>query len=144
MSVKKNVSNVNPERNAESKLSYLKGLIEGLCLDQTKKDTKVINNLIGLLEDIVAGVSQLEENTARMQKQIDAVDIDLGELEKDLYEEDDCCCAPAKKKSDPDELYYEVTCPNCGDTISLDDSLISKGEIDCPNCGEKLEFDLDS
>ncbi|MBE6759821.1 MAG: hypothetical protein E7554_07005 [Ruminococcaceae bacterium] len=130
--------------NSLEKLAYLKGLVEGLGLDETKKDTKVINNLITLLEDVVLSVTSLEEGFAEMQQQIDAVDEDLGEVEKDLYEDDDeCDCCKGDKDSDADDIYYEVTCPTCGDTIHLDDELISMREIDCPNCGEKLEFDLE-
>ena len=129
--------------NSLEKLAYLKGLVEGLGLDETKKDTKVINNLITLLEDVVLSVTSLEEGFAEMQQQIDAVDEDLGEVEKDLYEDDDCDCDCCKDKDDADDIYYEVTCPTCGDTIHLDDELISQREIDCPNCGEKLEFDLE-
>lgn len=129
--------------NSLEKLAYLKGLVEGLGLDETKKDTKVINNLITLLEDVVLSVTSLEEGFAEMQQQIDAVDEDLGEVEKDLYEDDDCDCDCCKDKDDADDIYYEVTCPTCGDTIHLDDELISMREIDCPNCGEKLEFDLE-
>ena len=128
--------------NSLEKLAYLKGLVEGLGLDETKKDTKVINNLITLLEDVVLSVTSLEEGFAEMQQQIDAVDEDLGEVEKDLYEDDECDCCK-DKDSAADDIYYEVTCPTCGDTIHLDDELISMREIDCPNCGEKLEFDLE-
>ncbi len=128
--------------NSLEKLAYLKGLVEGLGLDETKKDTKVINNLITLLEDVVLSVTSLEEGFAEMQQQIDAVDEDLGEVEKDLYE-DECDCDCCKDKDDADDIYYEVTCPTCGDTIHLGDELISMREVDCPNCGEKLEFDLE-
>lgn len=128
--------------NSLEKLAYLKGLVEGLGLDETKKDTKVINNLITLLEDVVLSVTRLEEGYAEMQQQIDAVDEDLGEVEKDLYE-DECECDHCKDHAATDDIYYEVTCPTCGDTIPLDDDLINQREIDCPNCGEKLEFDLE-
>lgn len=131
--------------NSIEKLAYLKGLVEGLALDDSKKDTKVIKNLIDLLEDIVFSVASLEDGFNEIQQQVDAVDEDLGEIEKDLYDDDDdeCDCCGNGKSSDSDELYYEVTCPTCGDTICLDDDLINEGEIDCPNCGEKLEFDLE-
>ena len=129
--------------NSLEKLAYLKGLVEGLGLDETKKDTKVINNLITLLEDVVLSVTRLEEGYAEMQQQIDAVDEDLGEVEKDLYEDEECDCGCHHKDSATDDIYYEVTCPTCGDTIPLDDDLINQREIDCPNCGEKLEFDLE-
>ena len=135
--------------NKMEKLAYLKGLVSGLALDENKKDTKVIHNLIELLEDVVYSVTSMEECVNELQLQVDAIDEDLGEVEKDLYEDADECCCGKPAAADPapaasaDELYYEVTCPTCGDTICLDDDLISVGEIDCPNCGEKLEFDLE-
>ena len=127
--------------NIQEKLAYLKGLVEGLGLDETKKDTKVINNLMILLEDLVGSVAKLQEGFVDIQEQIDAVDEDLGEIEKDLYEDDDeCTCG---KDEHADDIYYEVTCPTCGETMHLDDDTINQCEIDCPNCGEKLEFDLE-
>ena len=41
---------------------------------------------------------------------------------------------------DNDEL-YEVCCPNCGETVILDEYMLEEGSIDCPNCGLNLEFD---
>lgn len=128
--------------NTLEKLAYLKGLVEGLALDETKKDTKVINNLINLLEDVVLSVTALEDGVAEIQQQLDAVDEDLGEIEKDLYS-DDCDCDCCSHDDAAEEIYYEVTCPTCGNVIHLDDDMVALGEIDCPSCGEKLEYDLE-
>ena len=136
--------------NTLEKLAYVKGLVEGLGLDDSKKDTKVIKNLIDLLEDLVDSVANLQDGFTELQEQLDAVDEDLGEVEKDLYDdEDECCCdecktaVPEKAVKKADELFYEVTCPTCGETICLDEDMINAGEMECPNCGEKLEFDLE-
>lgn len=131
--------------NTLEKLAYLKGLVEGLALDESKKDTKVINNLISLLEDVVVSLTNLEDNVTEMQQQIDAVDEDLGEIEKDLYSDECSCCGASEPaaSSAAEEIYYEVTCPTCGNVIHLDDDMVALGEIDCPNCGEKLEYDLE-
>lgn len=137
--------------NKLEKLAYLKGLVEGLNLNDEKKDTKVIKYLMELLEDIVFDMENLEDGFEEFQQQLDEVDEDLGAIEKDLYEVDDCNCCSGNDKSNKnsskpskDQLYYEVTCPTCGDTICLDEDLINVGEMECPNCGEKLEFDLDN
>ena len=128
--------------NPIERLAYLKGLIEGLGLDQTKKETRVITNLVDLLEEMVFGLTKLQENVNDIQEQVDAVDEDLGEIEKELYDDErgetvPVGVKPVEKKKDTTkgELYYEVTCPTCGDTICLDDEIIADGEIDCPNCG---------
>lgn len=142
--------------NSVEKLAYLKGLIEGLGLDDTKKDTRVIYNLVELLEDMVFNQTKYAEKLKDLQEQVDAVDEDLGEIEKEIYD-DECDCVPpvssrapqqsgGKKgngKSPASELYYEVTCPTCSETITLDEDTINEGEVDCPSCGEKLEFDLE-
>lgn len=135
--------------NKLEKLAYIKGLVEGLNLNDDKKDTKVIKSLMELLEDIVLDMENLEEGFEEFQQQLDEVDEDLGAIEKDLYEADQVGKVEKvdKKKTTKktkDELYYEVTCPTCGDTICLDEDLINVGEMECPNCGEKLEFDLDN
>jgi len=131
--------------NILEKLAYLKGLADGLALDETKKDTKVIHHLIDLLEDVVVSVAALESGVAEMQQQIDAVDEDLGDIEKEFFAADSCDCDSCAGHDDAccDEIYYEVTCPTCGNVIHLDDDMVALGEIDCPNCGEKLEYDLE-
>ena len=42
-----------------------------------------------------------------------------------------------------DDDCYEIECPNCGETICVDDGILEDGSIDCPNCGTLLEFDFD-
>lgn len=55
------------------------------------------------------------------------------------HEEHTCCCG----HHHDDTVFYEVTCPACENTITIDEEVLSLGKIECPNCGETLEFDLD-
>ena len=133
------------------KVAYVRGLMEGLDLDADKKEVKVLNAVIELLDDMAATVSELEEGYQEMADQLDEVDADLGDLEEEFYggcddDECDCCCGDDDEEDLEDEMddcYYEVTCPSCQETICLSEDLIAEGKIDCPNCGETLEFDLD-
>ena len=133
------------------KVAYVRGLMEGLDLDADKKEVKVLNAVIELLDDMAATVSELEEGYQDMADQLDEVDADLGDLEEEFYggcddDECDCCCGDDDEEDLEDEMddcYYEVTCPSCQETICLSEDLIDEGKIDCPNCGETLEFDLD-
>lgn len=80
---------------------------------------------------------------------------DLEDLEDYVYDDDDededeedddededwddddgecCCCGD-------EPVFYEVTCPACGNTITIDEDVLDLGAIECPNCGETLEFD---
>ena len=120
--------------NLTEKAAYIKGLVEGLNLDESTKEGKVIKAIVDLLDDITLSVSDLEDSVAEIGEQVDAIDEDLEELEDDYYSFDE---------DDEDEDLYEVVCPSCGDTICLDEDMLEHGSIECPNCGETLEFDLD-
>ena len=127
------------------KLAYLKGVMEGVDLESDKKDTKVIKNIVGLLEELSYSVSEIESNYAHLQKQVLEIEEDLSDIEDIVYEDDcDCCCDDCDDYDDmDDEAIYEVTCPGCNTTINLDEDMLGEGEIDCPNCGSKLEFDME-
>ena len=101
------------------KVAYLKGLVEGLDFDKNDKETKVINAVLDVLEDLALAVSDLDDEMALVTEQLDEVDEDLAELEDIFYDEcddcddcdDDCCCDCG------DEDMYEVECPNCGELV---------------------------
>ena len=119
------------------KVAYIRGLAEGLELDDSKKEVKVLNAIIDLLDDLAMSLADLEDGYSDMADQLDAVDEDLGSLEDDFYGDDE------DDEDDEDTCYYEVTCPNCHETICLSEDIIEDSQMDCPNCGETLEFDID-
>ncbi len=119
------------------KVSFIRGLARGLDLDEDQKEVKLISAIIDVLDDIALAVSDLEEGYNDVSDQLDAVDEDLYSLEQDFYEEDE------EEEDDEDDLFYEVTCPTCNETVCLSEDVLLKGEMDCPNCGETLEFDFD-
>ena len=128
------------------KVAYLKGLVEGLDFDADKKETKVINAVLDVLEDLALAVSDLDDEMAVVTEQLDAVDEDLADLEEVFYEElddCDCDCDDCDCDCDCDEDMYEVECPNCGELIYFDEEIILDGKADCPACGEILEFEVD-
>ena len=77
--------------NLTEKAAYIKGLVEGLNLDESTKEGKVIKAIVDLLDDITLSVSDLEDSVAEIGEQVDAIDEDLEELEDDYYsfDEDD-------------------------------------------------------
>ena len=118
------------------KAAYLRGLAEGLDLDEKKDETKLFKAIMDVIDDLALSVSDLEDELALLTEQVDAVDEDLDDLEQFVYEDecDDCC---------DDEDVYEVDCPACGETVYFDGEDIDNGFASCPACGEKLEFELD-
>ena len=125
------------------KIAYIKGLAEGLNLDETKPKGKILAAIIDLLGDITEEICDIEEGCEEIIEQIDAVDEDLADLESFIYEddedEDDCdcdcdCC---------DDEVYEIECPACNDVIYLDADMLEEEGMVCPNCGTDLEFDFE-
>ena len=124
------------------KVAYLKGLAEGLALDEAKPETKIIKAMMDVLDDLALSVSDLEDGMDLISEQLDAVDEDLDELEGYVYEDlDDCCCDDCCE--DDEEEYYDVECPSCGEVICVDRDILEEGSINCPNCNELLEFEID-
>ena len=123
------------------KIAYIKGLAEGLALDETKPEVKVLNAIIDLLDDIAYDVQDMEELYDELSEQVDEIDQDLADVESELYDEDD-------DEEDYDDFddeenpFYEVTCGSCGEKINVSEDVLLEGEINCPNCGELLEFDF--
>ena len=136
------------------KVSYLKGLIDGFELDQNEKTTKVINEIVKVLDDMALQMADFESDLVNLNDQVDEIDEDLSDVESELYDDEECgCCCDCEDcdedcdcdcdcEDEDDEYLYEVTCPTCGKVIPLTEEMLEDGEIEC-DCGELLEFDLD-
>lgn len=112
------------------KVAYIKGLVEGLNLDESKPEIRVLAAVVDLLDEMAGSITCLEDSYDDVADQLDAVDEDLYLLEEDFYE----------GEQEGDDLFYEVTCPSCNETICLSDEMVMEGAMECPNCGENLEF----
>ncbi|NBK17124.1 CD1247 N-terminal domain-containing protein [Anaerotruncus sp. 1XD42-93] len=126
--------------------AYIKGLAEGLGIDDSTKEGKIINALIGAIDDMSLTISDLEAQIDELSEQVETIDEDLGSLEEDFYDLDDECGCGCEDDEDDDYLdgdLYEVCCPTCGDTVCIDSDMLEEGQTTCPNCGELLEFDLE-
>ncbi len=100
--------------------SYIRGLMDGLELDPNAKETKVLNAIVELLDDLCLSVEELEDGFAELSEQVDEIDEDLGNVEEDFYElEGGCSCHHHGNIDDFDGAEFEVTCPSCGIPLSL-------------------------
>lgn len=116
------------------KVAYIKGLIEGLSLDQTKPETKVIAAIVDVLDDIALTVTDSEERVEALEGYCDELDDDLAELEDEVYGDVD-------DEDEDDDGVICVECPNCGEEVCLDDSM-DFSSIKCPSCGEEFSCEI--
>lgn len=113
------------------KVAYLKGLADGLKLDASKDEGKLIYAVIDALEGVAEELDALRQEQDELSETLDAVSDDLADVEE-LFSDDD------------NEACYAATCPACQETVYFDEGVLEDGEILCPNCGQKLEFDFEA
>ena len=93
------------------KVSYLKGLADGLGVEDTTKEGKLLLHIVDTLEEFADVLDETIENQMELEEYVDFIDEDLADLEDDIYgteddfdfddddfdfddfcEDDDCCC----------------------------------------------------
>ena len=154
------------------KTAYLKGLLEGMNIDQTTNEGKLLAAIVDTLDEIALSVadlegevgaindeldsvedsldsfdeelSDIEEALDAIDEDLDAVDEDLDEIrdELDMDEEDWDEWDEDEDEEDDEEDLYQLTCPTCKEEIVVDEDVLAKGGMKCPACGEDLDFDL--
>ena len=118
------------------KAAYLKGLASGLALDESKPETKLINAMIDLIDDIALTVADLDDELAVVSEQVDLIDEDLATIEDEFEEDYD--------DEDEDFEYYEIDCPKCGAVVCLDEDFFDNdAPVTCPECGEEFDIEIE-
>ena len=120
----------------KEKAAYRRGLIEGLGIDETTKEGKVIKAMSELLGELAEAVDGIDEDVTRAYDQINDLSEELEDLEADLYEDDD------DEEQEEGPVQYEVTCPACGQTTVFEEDDLLDGAPKCPGCGKPLDFEV--
>lgn len=131
--------------NISEKAAYLKGLMEGMKIDDSTNEGKLFKAIADLLEDISLSVLDLEDGQSYLEEYIDELDADLGEVERDVYEcEDDdcdCCdCCDDDCDCDCDCDCFATVCPTCGEEVYFDADT-EDDVIICPSCNTEIELE---
>ncbi len=127
------------------KIAYIKGLAEGLQLDESKPEVKLIKAIVDVLDDIAYDLTDMEELYDELSDQVEEIDQDLADVETEVFDDfddDDYDDDYDDDDYDDDAPFYEVTCGACGQKLNVSEDVLLEGEIECPNCGELLEFDF--
>jgi len=137
------------------KAAYLQGLVEGLGVDESTKEGKIIKAMSALLAEMADALEGMDEDLSRAYDQINDLSDELEDLEADLYEEEDDededDAEEEESEEDDDssdddiasEPFYEVACPNCGQTVYVSEDDLDAGEANCTHCGVTFEVELE-
>ena len=135
------------------KSAYLKGLMDGLNLDTTTAEGKLIESIVDLLGDVTKKLTDVEDTTIAISDELDEIEEDLDAIEDfimdeedeyydDDFEDEDDFDDEGFEYGDEDTTVYEVECV-CGNIINFDEETLEEGSIVCDECGELLEFSLE-
>ena len=136
------------------KAAYLQGLVDGLGIDDTTKEGKIIKAMSALLGEMAEAIESVDEDLSRAYDQINDLSDELEDLEADLYEEEDDEDDSDTEDEDAEdddandddiasEPFYEVACPNCGETVYVSEDDLDAGEANCAHCGVTFEVALE-
>lgn len=122
--------------NLYEKVSYLKGLMDGMAMDTSTNEGKLFSKIIETLEAFAQEMEYLDEDLAEMDEYVDAMDEDLTDLEDDVYnwEEEDF------EDLEEEDEFYEMECPFCDEVFYLEEADLLFDEnglahVGCPACG---------
>ena len=120
------------------RISYLRGLAEGMKLNPEKDSHRLILGILEVLGDVGESYEALAEAHNELSEYVENIDQDLADVEADLYddENEDEAEADGEEGSEP---FVEYECPHCGQMIEFDTETmdLEAGET-CPNCGKPL------
>ena len=136
------------------KAAYLQGLVDGLGIDDTTKEGKIIKAMAALLGEMADAIAAMDEDLTHAYDQINDLSDELEDLEADLYEEEDDEDDSDTEDEDAEdddandddiasEPFYEVACPNCGETVYVSEDDLDAGEANCAHCGVTFEVALE-
>ena len=124
--------------------AYLKGLAEGLKVDESTNEGKLIVKMLDLIEEMAEKIEVLESANDELYTYMEGMAEDLVNLENDFYEEEGSDEDYSDLNEDyedeeyVDEEYYEIECPTCGEKICFTEDFDLDNFL-CPACGNKID-----
>ena len=84
------------------KVAYLKGLAEGMGIDETTKEGKLCKGILDVLEDLALEQADTRDTILDLADTVQEINEDLAELEDEFYE-----CSCCDEDEDEEEEYEE-------------------------------------
>ena len=124
----------------KEKVAYLKGLMEGMEYDVSTKAGKLMAAVVETLDAMAGSVEEIDTDVDQLFEEVDAVSEDLEDGVDYLFDGED---GDEEDYADEYEAgLYEITCPNCGEVVCVDEDMLASDDLTCPNCGTKFEVDF--
>lgn len=127
------------------KVAYLKGLAEGMGIQEDGGQGKLFHVIIDILEDLSLDLADTKDALVELSDGVDEINEDLAELENEFYKSPFSCCDEDDEDEyedddEDDTVFYSVECPGCGYKLTVDEDTLNEGDFECPECGEVIDF----
>lgn len=131
------------------KVAYLKGLAEGMGIQEDGGQGKLFHVIIDILEDLSLDLADTKDALVDLTDGVEEISDDLAELENEFYESPCSCCGSDddedeeydEDEDEDDTVFYSVECPGCGFKLTVDGDTLDAGSFECPECGEVIDFE---
>lgn len=123
------------------KAAYIKGLMDGMNIDASTNEGKVLRAMSELLCEITAAVAELDNDMSAVYDQVDELDETMDALLELDDEDEEADEDEADEELAEDE--YELTCPGCGAINVVDEETLMNERIYCGNCGAELNIEFE-
>ena len=135
------------------KTAYLKGLLEGMEIDQSTKEGKLFAAIIEALDDIALSVADLDDEVGAINDEMDMMEESLDAIDEALDDVEDALDAIDEDLDDMDdeleELYEILDLEEDEDDEDYEDEEEDELEDEdlyqlvCPTCEEEIIVDED-
>jgi len=135
----------------QNRLSYLRGLTDGLDISETSKEGQILTEVIALLDEMCQEMKVLHTRVEECEEYVEAVDEDLSDMEYEFYGDDDelyelvhDCDEDRYVLTDENGRYYDLDDSEDAyvyESVNNDDNNYARSyEFECPACQETLFF----
>lgn len=135
------------------KTAYLKGLLEGMSIDQTTNEGKLLAAIVDTLDEIALSVADLDDEVGAINDELDMLEESMDAMDEALDDVEDAIDALDEDMDDMDEELEDIC-----EALDLDYDDDEDDEDDdedeewdgeelyqltCPTCGEEIVVDED-
>jgi hypothetical protein len=116
----------------KERVSYIKGLAEGMQISETTNEGKILHALIETMDDFATTVETIEEAQENIYEEMDELHDVLSVIKEDILDDDF-----------DDECEKFILCPSCNKEMDLEelDFEDDTGVVECPHCHEEVEVE---
>jgi DNA-directed RNA polymerase subunit delta len=118
--------------SVKSRIAYLRGLMDGLGIKDDSKESRVMIEIVNVLDEISEKVEAIEDSQSEFEDYLNSISEDLNDIEDDFYDE----CDDEDCNFDD---FIELECSNCNETVYVEEDMLEGHQcIKCPNCQNVL------